>query len=77
MRNQLLEELAELYGIEVRHTSQGNGGLYYIDSNDIMKNIDAIFDEALFTLHQETISIEKCASFDIFYTTETNIPDAA
>lgn len=77
MRNQLLEELAELYGIEVRHTSQGNGGLYYVDSNDIMKNIDTIFDDDLFTLHRETISIEQCASFDTFFTTETYIPDAA
>lgn len=44
MRNQLLEELARLYGIEVQHDSQGNGGLYYVDSNGIMKELNTIFD---------------------------------
>lgn len=77
MRNQLLEELAGLYGIEVQHDSQGNGGLYYVDSNGITKELNTIFDEELFVPHTETISIEKCAFFDTFNTMETNIPEAA
>lgn len=68
MGNQLLEELAGLYDIEVQHNSQGNGGLYYVDSNGIMKELNTIFDEELFAPHTETISIEKCAFFDTFNT---------
>ena len=43
MRKQLLKELAKSYDIEVLHTSQGEGGLYYTDSNDLTKKIDTLF----------------------------------
>lgn len=52
IRNQLLEELAGLYGIEVLHNPQGNGDLYYVDSDDVMKEINTIFEEKSLTHHR-------------------------
>lgn len=77
MRNQVLEELAGLYGIEIKYNSQENGGLYYVDSDDIIKKLDSVFEEELFIPCKETISVKKCFSFDKFSIVDTSIPEAA
>ena len=77
MRKQLFEELAKFYGIEIQYDSQ-KGGLYYADSDNIIKKIDTVFEEELYIPYEETISVEKCFSFDKFSIVADNcIPEAA
>ena len=59
MRNQLFEELAKLYGIEIQYGLQGNGGLYYTDSNDTLQKLDTIFDEEFSTTRRESETIRQ------------------
>lgn len=40
-----LNELAELYGIEINDVEPGHGGLFYTDSNGNKERLDDIFDE--------------------------------
>lgn len=77
MNKGLFEELAKSYGIRIHHSAQENGGLYYTDSNDTVKELGTIFGEELIVPVMETISIGQCHTFDRFSTTGTSISVAA
>lgn len=77
MRNQLFEELAKLYGIEIQYGLKENAGFYYTDSNDTLQKLDTIFDEEFSVPRRETISVEECSSFDTFSIMDTSISEAA
>lgn len=78
MMNQLIEELARLYGIKVKTVDSGNGGLFHVDSNGEKIEMEDIFETSDYiTPKHEIVLFRECSSFSTYTDKEYLMIEAA
>ena len=78
MMDHMVEELANLYGIEIYDANPGQGGLFYADSegnkvvlNDIFESDDCV------SLKEESVSLRNCKLYSTYSANASSMPSAA
>lgn len=67
MMRKRIEELAELYGIEINNVESGKGGLFYKDTEGTKIALKDIFDSYDYTTPRlESVSLKKCNTYSSY-----------
>lgn len=78
MKDQILEELAKMYGIEINNVEAGKGGLYYVDLQERKVALDDVFDVEEYTASKhESVNLKKCSTYSTYSVLTSLMLDAA
>lgn len=78
MTDQEMKELAEVYGIEIEKTEPGQGGLFFVGSEEEKIELKDIFSSEYHTMPQrESISFEKCNTYSTYTDVVTSMLNVA
>lgn len=76
--NKQVEELAKMYGIEIKKVESGKGGLFYKDVQGIEIKIDDIFELDDYEVPQyKSVSFAKCGTYSIYVSIPSLMVNAA